>query len=72
MLQNIFEVHVILYPPIFFNIVNISGIETHLKFTFSYHFYINVKILVCYLSLHIDIFLHILCLGFSVQKSDIV
>ena len=34
-----------LSPQIFFNIVNVSGIEIHLKFTFPYHFYINVKLL---------------------------
>ena len=44
---------------LFFNIVKVSGIESHLKFTFLYHFYIHVKLLEGYISLNINIFLHI-------------
>ena len=63
--KSIFEVHFILYPPKFFlNIVNVSGIEIHLTLTFQYHVCINVKLLEGYLSLHIDIFLHICVCGF--------
>ena len=29
---------------IFVNIFNVSGIEIHLKFTYPYHFYLNVKL----------------------------
>ena len=33
-----------LSPKIFFKMVNVSGIVSHLKFTFPDHFYINVKL----------------------------
>ena len=45
-----------LSPLFFFNIVNVSGTEIHLKFTYPYHFYLNVKLLDGCISLHIDIF----------------
>ena len=38
--------------------VDVSGIVGHLKFTFPYHFYINVT-LSSLISLHVDIFVHI-------------
>ena len=52
-------------PQIFFNIVNVSGIEIHLKFTYPYHFYLNVTLLDGYISLHIDLFVTYFCLVIS-------
>ena len=60
MLQNIFFKYITFsIPKIVFNIVNVSGIEIHLKFTYAYHFYLNVKLLDGYISLHIDNFCYI-------------
>ena len=44
--KYILAVHFILYPPknIFFKMINVSWIASHLKFTFSDHFYINVRL----------------------------
>ena len=57
MLQNIILKYISFsIPQNLFNIVNVSGIEIHLKFTYPYYFYLNVKLLDGYISLHIDIF----------------
>ena len=50
-------------PQFFFNIVNVSGIEIHPKFTYPYHFYLNVTLLDDYISLHIDLFVTYFCSG---------
>ena len=56
MLQNIFLKYISFsIPPIFFNIVNVSGIDIHLKFTYLYNFYLNMTHLDGYISLHIDL-----------------
>ena len=71
--KHIFEVHFILYPPqLFFNIVSISGIEIHLKFTYPYHCYLHVKLLDGYISLHIDIFVTYFCLIISEEDALLV
>ena len=58
--QMNFSVRRVLYPSqnIFFKMVNVSGIVSHLTFTFPDHFYINVK-LYRLISLFILIFLYI-------------
>ena len=64
MLQNIFLKYISFsIPPNIFNIVNVSGIEIHLKFTFPYHFCLNVKLLDDYIYLHIDIFCYLFLSG---------
>ena len=71
--KHIFEEHFILYPsPNFFNIVNASGIDIHLKFTYPYHFYLNETLLDGYLSLHIDLSVTYFCLVIFEEDASVV
>ena len=63
--KTYFAVHFILYPPTFFNMVTISGIDIHLKFTYPYHCYLHVKHLDGCASLHINVFFTYFCLVIS-------
>ena len=55
----------------FFTMVNVSGIVNHLKFTFHYHFYINVT-LSRLISLFMLIFFTYFCLGISDEDALLV
>ena len=56
---------------IFFRMVYVSGIVNHLKFTFPYHFYINVT-LSRLISLFMFIFFTYFCLGISEEDTLLV
>ena len=63
MLQNFFLQYMSFFIPLnFFHIVNVSGINIHLKFTYPYDCYLHVKLLDGCISLHIDVFCNIFCL----------
>ena len=56
----------------FFQHSKVSGIEIHLKFTYPYHFYLNVTLLDVYISLHIDLFVTYFCLVISEEDTLVV
>ena len=56
-------------PKHFFNVVHVSGIVSHLKFTFPYHFYINKY---RFISLFMLIFFTYFCLGISEEDALLV
>ena len=47
----------------FFHVVNVFGIEIHLKFMYPYHCYLYVKLLDGYITLHIAVFCYIFLSG---------
>ena len=55
----------------FFTMVDVSGIVSHPKFTFPYHFYINVT-LTRLISLFMLIFFTYFCLGVSEENALLV
>ena len=56
---------------IFFTVADVSGIVSHLKFTFPYHFYINVT-LSRLIALFMLIFITYFCLGISDEDALLV
>ena len=73
MLQNIFLQYISFsIPPIFFNIVIVSGIDIHLKVTYLYHCYLHMKLLDGCISLCINVFVTHFCLVISEGDSLLV
>ena len=64
MLQNISLQYISFSNPLnVFHIVNASGIDIHLKFTYPYDCYLHMKLLDSCISLHIDVFCNIFLSG---------